>query len=88
MALNFFCRHLRETKQRLLRLSQDDGAAGWRGGGQAASIAIFPFRAAEMQRVFPDDDTSPPFCHNLNCLKEETVSDDGKQDFKENVSVE
>jgi hypothetical protein len=33
-----------------------------RGGGQAASIAIFPFHAAEMQHIFPNDDTRPPFC--------------------------
>jgi hypothetical protein len=59
-----------------------------RDGGQAAEIAIPPFHTAEMQRVFPDDDTSPPFCHNLNCLKGKTVFNDEKQNFKENVSVE
>jgi hypothetical protein len=28
-----------------------------RDGEQAASIAVFPFRAAEMYRIFSDDDT-------------------------------
>jgi hypothetical protein len=28
-----------------------------RDGEQAASITMFPFHAAEMHRIFPDDDT-------------------------------
>jgi hypothetical protein len=30
--------------------------------------AVYPTKTCiEMQRFFPDDDTGPPFCDNLNC---------------------
>jgi hypothetical protein len=38
---------------------RDDGAAG---------RLHKSFRAAEMQCLFPNDDTGSPFCDNLNCL--------------------